>query len=277
MANDPGWYADPWRPGRRRWWDGREWTDHTYDPDAPVPPEAMPAGPAPTPPAPPSWQQQWQPVVAWQPINPTALAQVEIDAERRMAVWAKRAFIAIAIGTVLGGVVAALTFHEYAEYLRQVFDTGSSDGVKQPSTQLWSQPLSILSIGSLVILMVWSHRAMVVARNLRYPAARGIGWSVAGWMVPIINFWFPYGTLRDLLPDGHPARATVRRWFGCYLVATVGALVVFAAAFVSTALAIAVELPIAVAAALAASNGVTIVDAVLADHVEAVGRVTGAR
>jgi hypothetical protein len=24
-----GWYADPTDPGRRRWWDGRDWTEHT--------------------------------------------------------------------------------------------------------------------------------------------------------------------------------------------------------------------------------------------------------
>ena len=28
MANDPGWYPDPWQPARRRWWDGTSWGDH---------------------------------------------------------------------------------------------------------------------------------------------------------------------------------------------------------------------------------------------------------
>jgi protease PrsW len=27
-APPPGWYADPWRQGRWRWWDGRAWTHH---------------------------------------------------------------------------------------------------------------------------------------------------------------------------------------------------------------------------------------------------------
>jgi hypothetical protein len=229
------------------------------------------------PPSAPSWQQQWQPVTAWQPIDPAALAQIEITAERRMAVWAKRAFVVIAVASIVGALTTAITFHDYAEYIRQVIDTGSSDGIRQPSGQAWSQPIGLLSIAGLVVLMVWSHRAMVVARNLRYPAVRGVGWSVAGWIVPIINFWFPYATVRDMLPPGHPSRAVVRRWFGCYLASLLGSFVVIVVAFFSTPLAIACELPFALAAAVAASNGVELVGTILDDHVEAVARVTGVR
>ena len=35
MANEPGWYPDPWQPARRRWWDGTSWGDHTWDPNEP--------------------------------------------------------------------------------------------------------------------------------------------------------------------------------------------------------------------------------------------------
>ena len=238
MANDPGWYADPWRPGRRRWWDGSQWTDHTYDPDVPAAFDAgaapgSPALPPPAAPAPPSWQQ-WQPVAAWQPFDPAALARVEIAAERRMAVWAKRAFVTFALTSIVSGVVSAFTFHDYADYIRQVSDSGTTSA-HPPAAQLWTQPLGILGIVAVVLVMVWSHRAMVVARNLRYPAQRSIGWSVAGWIVPLINFWFPYATMRDLLPPGHPARAMVPRWFACYLTAGLGAFVVFVTACCSRA------------------------------------------
>jgi hypothetical protein len=48
----PGWYSDPERADRLRYWDGTFWTEHTHapvpptDPGAPVLPVAGPAGPA---------------------------------------------------------------------------------------------------------------------------------------------------------------------------------------------------------------------------------------
>ncbi|GAB2707805.1 DUF2510 domain-containing protein [Arthrobacter bambusae] len=39
MSNPPaGWYDDPGFPGRKRWFDGNQWTDHYQS--APVPPPA---------------------------------------------------------------------------------------------------------------------------------------------------------------------------------------------------------------------------------------------
>ena len=42
----PGWYPDPQQAGQQRWWDGREWTEHTA-PGAPQPPSSSWGG-APT-------------------------------------------------------------------------------------------------------------------------------------------------------------------------------------------------------------------------------------
>lgn len=40
---DAGWYADPERPDRLRWWDGESWTEHTAPVEAGPP--AAPAAP----------------------------------------------------------------------------------------------------------------------------------------------------------------------------------------------------------------------------------------
>jgi len=37
---DPGWYADPGRPGHWRWWDGQSWTEHAVSAGRPEPGQA---------------------------------------------------------------------------------------------------------------------------------------------------------------------------------------------------------------------------------------------
>jgi hypothetical protein len=29
-SSSRGWYADPWNQAQSRWWDGKDWTGHTY-------------------------------------------------------------------------------------------------------------------------------------------------------------------------------------------------------------------------------------------------------
>lgn len=263
MANDPGWYPDPWRPGRRRWWDGQTWTDHTHDPDAPpvAPPPAAP------PPA-------WAPVTPWTPVDPATLASHDLAAEASSGVWAKRAFVALAAATTLANLLNAFVFGDYVDSVRQSFD-GTTPST--PAASAWLQPLGLVNLASLILLMVWTARAGRLARNLSYPATRSVAWGVAGWIIPIINFWFPYQAVRDMLPWGHPQRASVGRWWACYLTSTIGGFVVMIASVFSLPLAVALVAPLAIAAALAARFGCELVDVVLDDHRAMVARITSAR
>ena len=84
--------------------------------------------------------------------------------------------------------------------------------------------IAVLVVG--ILFLIWFHKALSNARALGLPLTRSPGWGVAGFFIPIVNFWFPYQSMRDLLPEGNPARPLVGRWWACYLGAsfvTVGA------------------------------------------------------
>jgi hypothetical protein len=59
------------------------------------------------------------------------------------------------------------------------------------------------------------------------------GWTAAGWFVPIINFWYPYQAVRDLVPVDHRVRRRVGWWWACWLLASFTVIAPLAAAWFS--------------------------------------------
>jgi len=70
-------------------------------------------------------------------------------------------------------------------------------------------------------LLVWQFRAAKTARAVFYPARHSPALGAWGWIIPVVNFWFPYQALRDCLPPGDPARRDVARMWACFLSMTV--------------------------------------------------------
>jgi hypothetical protein len=241
----PGWYDDPFARGWMRWWDGTSWTSH----QAPV------GGP----PAQPVMYGMWAPS-----------AQQDLVTEQRWARFGRWAIIAVAVlGVISYVIVEPLTGH----WLRQLFDTCRAD-IDSGSTRCNTGQSRLLAIDLAaaptvipqLLMMVWLFQVAKIARRLGLPARRDPGWAF-GFLVPIVNFWFPYQVAADSQPPRDPRRTNVGWWWAFWLVQSLAAIpVVVVAAVFSTGSGVLLGLAASVLPVLAAWFGYRMVGDVLTVH-----------
>jgi hypothetical protein len=200
--------------------------------------------------------------------------------------WARRALCGYALVTLGEWAVASATFSSLRNQLHQFMnEIHAGSAASQPTTTLTTAQFAGFGAANLldvllllvgVCFLIWQYRAATVARNLGYPARRSPGLGVGGWFIPLVNLWFPYQSLRDLLPPTH----AMRRWallawlayLGTSLFGTIGAALLALGPWVA---GIAVLVLAAACLAAAVLLGWRLVVAVEQDHVAGVAAATG--
>lgn len=190
-----GWYQDPRDGGMLRYWDGARWTEHT---------SVMPA----------------------RPPDP----RISVGEEHSIARWARHAVVGYAFLSVIAG---ALSFRMMTGF-RNVFGElmanpqapppggfGDPTFGMSPGAFGVLQLVNVVQLALLIVLLIWIYRAATAAAQLGIPARRGPGWAVGSWFIPVLNLWWPYQSLQDLLPDDHPMR---RRLLLLWLAWVIGGL-----------------------------------------------------
>ena len=125
--------------------------------------------------------------------------------------------------------------------------------------------VGLLVVG--VLFLVWFHRSSVNARALGLPARREPGLAVAGFVIPIVNLWWPYQSTRDLFPPEHP-RGRVLQWFLLWMVGgVVSGLIVIGSALIDGPVGWSLLLIPAVLVTLAALAARDVVADAVGDHV----------
>jgi hypothetical protein len=224
MAADipAGWYPDPGNQKGLRWWNGTAWTE-----------------------------------LASQPSSATTSVDIEEEASR-----AERARIGLLVAVpaqIAAMVFLRLRFGDFIDQIRAL-DTGGR--IEPDFTHRGWAAASQLSggVGMVVgvLFLLWFTRSAHNALALGLPARREPAAGVAGFIVPIINLWWPYQSTSDLLPPGDTRRPLVLRWFLLWMVGgVVGAIFSWVAVFVGGTLGwafLAVPATLTTLAALAARH-----------------------
>ena len=224
-----GWYPDPTDQRVLRWWDGTAWTHHA----------------------------------ATQPVP----AAVHLEDEERAARWARAALLAAVAAQVVGGVI-------FRSQARRVFDEVTSDtsGLGPDVWGRWPalvmQLTSAVEVVAGVLFLVWFFRSATNASALGLPARRSPAAGVAGFMLPVVNLWWPYQSTRDLFPDDR-RRRLVLRWFLLWVVGgIVGSVVLLVAVFVDSWVGWALLVVPAVLTTLAGLAARAVIGEALAVHAE---------
>jgi hypothetical protein len=197
-APPPGWYPDPWQAAASRWWDGEQWTAHV------APGEGAAGAAAP---------------VAATPIRHSgrtvvtpADATVAVGREAAVALWVRWAVL---LPPLLGLVSVSSTAHA----LRSVLDSVETDSTAATSNgaALGSQLAGMVALVTTVGQMLWLHRAVAGARVLGLRGRRSPGWAAAGWIIPIVNYWWPYQDVGSMFPEGERPTRQLRGWWALHV------------------------------------------------------------
>ena len=227
----PGWYDDPYGTGGLRWWDGRQWTEHA----TPPPPDAA-----------------------------HVLAAEEVAARRA------RTALLVGAGLYAANFLTTVWWlPTWWDDLTEQFDAaarGSQQTVQFGPGYFVSQlcGLGLLAVG--IVFLNWFYRSAQLAERGGRRHRHSPGWATASFVVPIIQYWFPYQATVDMTAGAREQRRAINRWWALWIATSVTGLVVGAVALWSTAAGLVVALLGAGVAWAAALAGRDVIDVVVADH-----------
>jgi len=233
----PGWYPDPWHQGALRWWDGWQWTPHL----SPYP-----------------MYRQYRP----------DLAGEEIRRERRMF---SLAVATVATVGVLWAVQDLLEATVIGDHLRNALNQGTPLGFPGSGFTTWPYWDGWLLLVVTFPFMLWQGRAAIAADKVGYPARRQPNWAFWGFIVPVVNLWFPYLSAVDCFAPGDPRRRLAGHWWGWFLAQQIAPGIVGLVALAGRGPALILAVLALICPALATYFGLKMVHAINAAHSELVG------
>jgi Domain of unknown function (DUF4328)/Protein of unknown function (DUF2510) len=219
----PGWHPDPWAAAALRYWDGRQWTGHVA---------GMPGGPAPT---------------------------LRLAEERTASRWAKAGLAWAGPALGVGAISGAFQWRWISEHWDALTTPGSSvDQRGNSGAAIVGQLAMVAVLVGAVLFLLWFYRSASLAISTGLPARRNPGLATASFLIPVLNLWWPYQSTLDLLPEHHPSRQLVRRWWSLWVGCMAGGVAIVVTAF-ANAIALGIATSVTVMLALLAAATARIV------------------
>jgi len=123
------------------------------------------------------------------------------------------------LSLVLAVIAATLSLRHFGETKLEVHGTVLAS---------WLDTAGNVTAFVFAILFVgWFRRARINAERHGYRQRRARGWTFWGWIVPIVNLWFPFQLMGDMWRAGLPAERRGRTawlpaiWWTCWLLSGV--------------------------------------------------------
>jgi len=171
-----------------------------------------------------------------------------LAAEREVVATAARrtlpALLAGGICYLLSSVTSAIIFNDVFHQAGggDLFDATSgnpdafelSEAASRASTLSNIAQVGILVVG--VLFLVWFYKAVQFSEHLGLRQRRSSGWAIAGWIVPIVNFWFPYQATKDMIPpDNAETLGLVKSWWGLWIAMSLSGVLILIGSFINPA------------------------------------------
>ena len=130
--------------------------------------------------------------------------------------------------TALEVIEVPLAFAAQDVYL-DAADRGESAMDVWTSYDTIALPYGVLGLVGFVVTCLWLYRVRTDA-DIRHPEAthaRRKGWAWAGWLVPVVNLWFPFQIVRDVLKAFRASAPTALLgwWWALYLLTNVSSVI----------------------------------------------------
>lgn len=189
-----------------------------------------------------------------------------LESERSAARWARLAMLWGGPAQALATFTSALLLRDFADDFRRALESdGEVRGLADSGgagLNLLNQLASLAFLAAGVLFLFWFYRSCTLAREAGLPARRSTGLALASWIIPVINWWWPYQSTVDTLPRHHPGQPQVLRWWLLWIGASSASLLVAVAAFFSVGamwIVAAAGVGLSLAAAFAARDVIALV------------------